>query len=68
MLTSDMEEKHVILATTLNFAVRRGILGIYTLPNPPDVFLKFAPPEAYNECAVVCFAYMESLSSLIQNM
>ena len=38
VLTSDKEEKHVILPTTLNFDVRRGKLRIYTLQNPPEVF------------------------------
>ena len=38
VLTSVKEEKHAILPTTLNFAVRRGKLRIYTLPYPPDVF------------------------------
>ena len=57
MLTSDKEEKHAILPTTLNFAVRRGKLRIYTLPNPPEVFWKFASPDGgYKEWAVVCFA------------
>ena len=38
VLTSVKEEKDAILPTTLNFAVRRGKLRIYTLPNPPEVF------------------------------
>jgi hypothetical protein len=37
VLTSDKEEKHNILPTTLNFAVRMGRLCIYTLQNPPVV-------------------------------
>ena len=37
VLTSDKEEKHFILPTTLNF-VRRGKLRHYTLQNPPEVF------------------------------
>ena len=56
MLTSDKEEKHIILPTTLIFAVRRGKLRIYTLKNRPELFWKFAPSGGYNECAVVCFA------------
>ena len=56
VLTSVKEEKHVILPTTLNFVVRRGKLGIYTLLNPPRIFWKFAPSGGYKECAVVCFA------------
>ena len=56
VLISDKEEKHVILPTILNFDVRRGKLRIYTFQNPSDVFWKFAPPEVYKECAVVCFA------------
>ena len=38
VLTSDKEEKQVILLTTLNFAVRRGKLRIYTLQNHLEVF------------------------------
>ena len=38
VLTSDEEEKHVILPTTLNFVVRRGKLRRYTLKNPAEVF------------------------------
>ena len=38
MLTSDKEEKHVILPTTLTIAVRTGKLRIYTLQNPSEVF------------------------------
>ena len=53
--TLDKEEKHGILPTTLNFAVRRGTLRIYTLQNPPEVFWKFAPPGGYKECAAICF-------------
>ena len=44
-----------VLPTTLNFAVGRGKLRIYTLQTLFDLFLKFAPPEGYKECAVVCF-------------
>ena len=36
-LTSVKAEKHVILPSTLNFAVRRGKLRIYTLQYPPEV-------------------------------
>ena len=43
VLTSDKDEKHVILTTTTNFAVRRDKLKFYTLQNPLEVFLKFAP-------------------------
>ena len=67
-LTSVKEENHVILPTTLNFAVRRGKLWIYTIQNPSEVFWKFSPPEGYKECAVVCFAKMERSSSFIHNM
>ena len=56
VLTSDKEEKHIILPTTLNFVVRKGKLKSYTLQNPPEVFWKFAPSGGYKECAVVCFA------------
>ena len=56
VLTSDKEEKHVILPITLNFAVRRGKLKIYTLQNPSEVFWKFSPSKGYKEFAVVCFA------------
>ena len=38
VLTSDKEEKHVILPTTFNFVVRRGKLRSYTLQTPPEVF------------------------------
>ena len=38
VLTSDKEEKHVFLPTALNFVVRRGKLGGYTLQNPKEVF------------------------------
>ena len=38
VLTSDKEKKYVILPSTLNFAVRRGKLRIYTLQNPSEVF------------------------------
>ena len=38
VVTSDKEEKHVILPTTLNFPVRSGKLRIYTLQNSPEVF------------------------------
>ena len=34
VLTSDKEEKRMILPTTLNFTVRRDKLRIYTLQNP----------------------------------
>ena len=56
MLTSDKEEKHLILPATLNFAVKRGKLRIYTLQNPPEVSWKFSPSGGYKECAVVCFS------------
>ena len=56
VLTSDKVEKHIILPTTLNFAVRRGKIGIYTLNNRSEVFCKFSPPEGYKEYAVVSFA------------
>ena len=56
MLTSDKEEKYVILPTTLNFAVKMGKLRIYTLKNPSEVSWKFAPPEGYTEYALVWFA------------
>ena len=35
LLTSDKEEKHDNLPTTLNFAVRMGKLGMFTLKNLP---------------------------------
>ena len=38
VLTSDEEEKPVILPTTLNFVVRREKLRSYTYQNPPEVF------------------------------
>ena len=38
VLTSDKEEKHVILPTTIDFVVRRGKLRSYTLQNSPEVF------------------------------
>ena len=38
VLTSDKEENHVILHTTLNFIVRKGKLRRYTLQNPPEAF------------------------------
>ena len=56
VLTSDKEEKRMILPTTLNFTVRRDKLRIYTLQNPPEVFSKFAPSGGYTECAVMSFA------------
>ena len=34
VLTSVKEEKQAIIPTTLNIAVKRGKLRIYTLPNP----------------------------------
>ena len=55
VLTSDKEEKHAILPTTLNFAVRRGKLRISTLLTPSEVFCKFSPPEGYKKYAVVSF-------------
>ena len=66
VLTSVKEEKHIILHTTLNIAVRRGKLRTYTLQNTPKVFWKFAPSGGYKECAVACFAKMERLSSFIK--
>ena len=36
--TSVKEEKHIILQTTLNIAVRRGTLRTYALKNTPKVF------------------------------
>ena len=68
VLTSDKEQKHIILPTTFNFVVRRGNLRSYTLQNPPEVFWMFSPCKGYKECAAVCFAYMERSSSFIQNM
>ena len=56
VLTSDKEEKHGILPTTLNFVVRRGKLRSYILQKTPEVFWKFAPSGGYKKCAVVCFA------------
>ena len=56
MLTSDKEEKHVILPTTLNLVVSGGKLRIYALLNPLEIFCKFAPSGGYKEFAVVCFA------------
>ena len=38
VLTSDKEEKDVILPTTLNFVVRKGKLRSYTLQKHPEVF------------------------------
>ena len=38
VVTSDKEGKYIILLTTLNYAVRRGKLGIYTLQKPHEVF------------------------------
>ena len=38
VLTSDKEKKHFILLTTLNYAVRRGKLRIYTFHNLSEVF------------------------------
>ena len=38
VLTSDKKEKHVILPTTVNFAVRRGKIRIYTPQNHPEIF------------------------------
>ena len=53
VLTSDKEEKHTIFPASLNFAVRRGKLVIYT-PNP---HLRYSKSLLFlEECAVVCFA------------
>ena len=38
VLTSDKEEKSVFMPTTLNFAVRRSKLRIYTLQKVPEIF------------------------------
>ena len=43
VLTSVKEKKHVIPPTTLNFALRRGKLRIYTLQNTPGGILKVCP-------------------------
>ena len=56
VLTSAKEGKHVILPTSLNFALRMGKLRIYTLQNTPEVLLKLTPSGGYKKCAVVCFA------------
>ena len=37
VLTSDKEEEHIILPTTLIFVVKRGKLKRFTLQNPPEV-------------------------------
>ena len=37
------EEKKIVSPSTVDFAVRGGKLGIYTLHNPPKIFLKSAP-------------------------
>ena len=66
MLTSVKEDKHIILHTTFNIAVRRGKLRTYTLQNTPKVLLKFAPSGGYKECAVSWFSKMERSSSFIK--
>ena len=38
VLTSVMEEKHVIFPTKLNSVVRMGKLRTYTLLNPHEIF------------------------------
>ena len=55
VLTWDKEEQRIILPTTLNFAVRRGKLRIYTLQHPNEVFWKFASLGGYKEGAAVSF-------------
>ena len=66
VLSSVKEEKHKILHTTLNIAVRRGKLRTYTLQKTPKVFEKFAPSDGYKEFIVVSFAQMERSSSFIK--
>ena len=53
--TSGKKEKNIISPSTLNFAVRGGKHGIYTLHNPPEILLMLAPPGGYKVCAVICF-------------
>ena len=53
------EENNFICPSSLNFALRRDKLGIYTLQNSLELFRKLTPPEGYKECVRVCFVLIE---------